>query len=129
MAGSLANIQSDKVDNKIVHQGVGAVVESDVMLASVSAAMVVAFNVRAHKNIEELARQRGVKISYFSVIYEIIDAVRMLMAGLLPPEISEVVIGQAEVRNPISIPRVGVIAGSSVTSGTHFQRCISASVT
>ncbi len=117
VAGSLANIKSDKVENKIVHQGVGAVVESDVMLASASAATIVAFNVRAHKNIEELARRRGVKISYFSVIYEIIDAVRMLMAGLLPPEVSEVVIGQAEVRNPISIPRIGLIAGSSVTSG------------
>ena len=117
VAGSLVNIKSDKVDNKILHQGAGAVVESDVILASASDAMIVAFNVRAHKNIEELARQRGVKISYFLVIYEIIDAVRMLMAGLLPPEISEVVIGQAEVRNPISIPRIGLIAGSSVTSG------------
>lgn len=117
VAGSLTNIKSDKVENKIVHQGVGAVVESDVMLASASDALIVAFNVRAHKNIEDLARKRGVQISYFAVIYEIIDAVRMLMAGLLPPEVSEVVIGQAEVRNPISIPRVGLIAGSSVTSG------------
>ena len=117
VAGSLANIESDKVDNKIVHQAVGAVVESDVMLASASEATIIAFNVSAHKNIEELARRRGVKISYFSVIYEIIDAVRILMAGLLPPEVSEVVIGEAEVRNPISIPRIGLIAGSSVTSG------------
>ena len=117
VAGSLANIKSDKVENKIVHQGIGAVVESDVMLASASDAMIVAFNVRAHKSIEELARKRGVKVSYFSVIYEIIDAVRALMAGLLPPDVSEVVIGQAEVRNPINIPRVGLIAGSSVISG------------
>lgn len=117
VAGSLANIISAKVENKIVHRAVGAVVESDVMLASASEATIIAFNVRAHKNIEELARKRGVKISYFSVIYEIIDAVRMLMAGLLPPEVSEVVIGQAEVRNPISIPRIGLIAGSSVISG------------
>ena len=117
VAGSLANITSAKVENKIVHQAVGAVVESDVMLASASDATIIAFNVRAHKNIEELARKRGVKVSYFSVIYDIIDAVRLLMAGMLPPEVSEVVIGQAEVRNPISIPRIGLIAGSSVTSG------------
>lgn len=116
-AGALANIKSAKVENKVVHRGVGAVVESDIMLASASAALVIAFNVRAHKGIEDIARKRGVTIKYFSVIYEIIDAVSALMAGLLPPDINEVVIGQAEVRNPISIPRVGIIAGSSVTSG------------
>ena len=117
MVGSLLNIKSDKVESKVVHQGVGAVVESDIMLASASEATVVAFNVRAHKSVEELARQRGVRMISFSIIYEAIDAVRALMAGLLPPDISEVVIGQAEVRNPISIPRIGIIAGSSVTSG------------
>ncbi len=117
VVGALLDIKSDKVENKIMHQAVGAVVESDITLASASEATIIAFNVRAHKNIEDLARRRGVEIGYFSVIYEIIDAVRLLMVGLLPPEVSEVVIGQAEVRNPISIPRVGLIAGSSVTSG------------
>ena len=117
IASSLSAIDSSKVNCKVVHQGVGGIIESDVVLATASNAIVIGFNVRAHRNIEELARQKTVTIKYFSVIYEILDNVRAIMAGLLPTETKEVIIGHAEVRNPINVPKIGMIAGSAVTSG------------
>lgn len=117
IASALSAIDSSKVKCKVVHQGVGGIIESDVSLATASKAMVIGFNVRAHRNIEDLARQKTVTFKYFSVIYEVLDNVRAIMAGLLPPEIKEVIIGHAEVRNPINVPKVGMIAGSAVTSG------------
>lgn len=117
IASALSAIDSTKVNCKVIHQGVGGVIESDVVLATASNAIVIGFNVRAHRNIEDLARQKSVTIRYFSVIYEVLDNVRAIMAGLLPPETKEVIIGHAEVRNPINVPKVGMIAGSAVTSG------------
>ncbi|MDE3268784.1 MAG: translation initiation factor IF-2 [Pseudomonadota bacterium] len=117
VTGSLQNIKSDRIKNKVVHSGVGAVTESDIVHAVATNAIIVAFNVKSQKDVDEQATRQGVTVKYFTIIYELIDAVRSLMAGLLPPDINEEIIGHAEVRNPISIPRIGIIAGSSVTEG------------
>lgn len=117
VAGSLQNIKSERIKNKIAQSGVGAVTESDVVHAAAINAVIVAFNVKAQKDVDDQATRQGVNIKYFTIIYELIDAVRSMMAGLLPPDINEEIIGHAEVRNPISIPRIGIIAGSSVTEG------------
>ena len=122
VVGALLNIKSDKVRNKILYSGVGAVNESDIVRASATGSMIVAFNVRAHKDVAEHATKLSVVVQYYTIIYEIIDAVRALMVGLLPPDINEVIVGHAEVRNPISVPRVGIIAGSSVKEGKITRR-------
>jgi translation initiation factor IF-2 len=114
---SIGKLATDKVMSRIVLKGVGGITESDIMLATTTGAVIIGFNVRAGRGLDDLAAKQGVAIKYFSVIYEIVDAVKALMAGKLPPIQKEVVLGHAEVRNPISIPKVGVIAGSSVMDG------------
>ena len=86
-------------------------------LAETSNAVILGFSVRATRKLYDEAVQRGVAIKYFSVIYELIDTVKELMAGALPPLSTEVVIGHAEVRNTIKVPKIGVVAGSAVTDG------------
>ena len=114
---AVIGIKSDKVKNRIVHKGVGGVSESDIILAETSGAIIVAFNVRAGRGLNEVAEQRGVPIKYFSVIYDIVDALKSVMAGSLPPVVTEIVQGHAEVRATIKVPKVGVVAGTSVTDG------------
>lgn len=119
---ALADIKSDKVKAKLVHQGVGAINASDVALAQASGAVIMGFNVRltrALKNVDQL----GVAVQYFSVIYDLIDAAEALLAGSLPPIQNEVVIGRAEVRKLISVPKVGVVAGSAVSDGKIARHC------
>lgn len=117
IAASLGKLNSDLVRNLIVHRSVGGINESDINLAQASGAVILAFNVRASSAVTEMAERRGVVINYFSVIYELIDSVKSLMAGKLPPVRTEVVLGHAEVRNAINVPKIGVIAGSAVLDG------------
>src|SRR5204862_6069045 len=101
----------------IIHAGVGAWNESDVLLASASNAIIIAFNVRPDRNAEEIATREPVDIRQHSVIYNVTDEMKKAMAGLLEPTFKEVRIGIAEVRNTFRVPKYGTIAGCMVTEG------------
>jgi translation initiation factor IF-2 len=117
VTAALEKLAHEEVKVAVVHAGVGAVSESDVMLARASDAAVIAFNVRASPQASELASRHGVEIRYYSVIYNAIDDVKAIMAGLLAPEMIEKAIGRAEIREVFSIPKVGKVAGCLVTDG------------
>lgn len=108
---------TDKVANRIIHAAVGGITESDLTLARAAKAVVLGFNVRAGRDLDAKAERDGVTIKYFSIIYELVDAVRAVMAGTLPPVLKEVVLGHAEVRQSFQVPKIGTIAGASVTDG------------
>jgi translation initiation factor IF-2 len=101
-----------------VHDGVGGINESDVMLASASNGIVIGFNVRPVQDAAEIARREGVEIRTYNVIYNIVEELRSAMEGLLAPEEVEATVGTAEVRQTFRASRVGTIAGSYVTDGT-----------
>jgi len=113
---SLENLKNKEVRVNIVHSGVGAINESDVMLASASNALVIGFNVRPDANARKLAENEKIDIRMYRVIYDAINDVEAAMTGMLAPEYKEVVLGRAEVRQVISIPK-GVIAGSYILEG------------
>jgi translation initiation factor IF-2 len=117
VTAALEKLAHEEVKVAVVHAGVGAVSESDVMLARVSDAAIIAFNVRASPQASELASRDGVDIRYYSVIYNVIDDVKAIMAGLLAPEMIEKALGRAEIRDVFSIPKVGKVAGCFVTEG------------
>ena len=117
IVAALNKLNTDKVKNIIVHRGVGGINESDISLSETSEAVVFGFNVRASNVCVDQAEKRGIVIKYFSVIYDLVDTAKNLMAGKLPPIETEVIQGHAEVRNAISVPKIGTIAGSSVTDG------------
>jgi len=104
-----------KID--IIHQGVGNITETDVMLASASGAIVIGFNIRPDSNIQKIARDEKVEIRLYRIIYELIDDIKLALQGYLKPKIKEVVGGQAEVREIFKIPKVGAVAGSYVLNG------------
>ena len=114
---AIAKLPSPKVSNRIVHRAVGGITESDVQLATATGAVIVGFNVRAARGLDDQADREGVVLRYFSIIYELVDAVKAIMAGKLPPIVTEQVLGHAEVRQTISVPKIGTIAGSSVLDG------------
>jgi translation initiation factor IF-2 len=117
LADTLAKLTDEKVKIRIIHAGVGAVNESDVLLASASNAVIIAFNVRPDRNAEEIANREHVDIRQHSVIYNVTDEMKKAMAGLLEPTFKEVRIGIAEVRNTFKVPKYGTIAGCMVTEG------------
>jgi translation initiation factor IF-2 len=114
---SLAKLSTDEVKVDVIHAGVGAITESDVMLARASGAIVVGFHVRPDPAARRAAEGQGVELRMYQIIYELLDDVRQAMAGLLPPSISERVLGRAEVRKIFNVPRVGVVAGCFVNDG------------
>lgn len=114
---AILKLNSDRVRNRIVHKAVGGVNESDISLATTSGAVIIGFNVRAIRGLDELAEKQGTLIKYFSVIYDIVDVLKSIMAGKLPPVQKEVIQGHAEVRATIKVPKVGLIAGTSVLDG------------
>ena len=114
---SISKLKSAKIKTSVVFKGVGGISESDVNLAQTSKAVILGFNVRASSMVSDIAKKNGVVIHYFSVIYEMIDAVKSLMQGALPQIKKEVVLGHAEVRDVIRIPKIGFIAGSMVLDG------------
>jgi translation initiation factor IF-2 len=117
ISSALAKLSTDRVKVNVLHVAVGGITESDVQLAQASRAIVVGFHVRPDAKARRAAESVGVEIRTYQIIYEMLDEVKAAMAGLLPPTTREVVLGQAEVRQIFSIPRVGVIAGSYVTDG------------
>jgi translation initiation factor IF-2 len=113
----LPKLSTDQVKLKVIHASVGAVNESDVLLASTSGAVIVAFNVKPERKASELAQREGVDIRPYSIIYELQDELRKAMSGLLAPVIKETYLGRAEVRNTFKVKGVGTIAGCSVQDG------------
>jgi translation initiation factor IF-2 len=113
----LPKLSNDQVKLKVIHASVGAVNESDVLLASTSGAVIVAFNVRPERKASELAQREGVDIRPYTIIYELQDELRKAMSGLLAPVIKETYLGRAEVRNTFKVKGVGTIAGCSVQDG------------
>lgn len=119
---SLQGIKSEEVRISIVHSAVGAINESDVMLASASHALIIGFNVRPDANARGMAEKDGVDIRLYRVIYDCIDDVKAAIAGMLSPTIREVVLGHAEVRQVIHTPKV-IVAGSYVQDGKITSNC------
>jgi translation initiation factor IF-2 len=114
---SLERLSTDEVRLKVIHGSVGAVNESDVMLASASNAIVLGFNVKADAKAAAQAQAEGVDLRSYNVIYDAINDVRAALSGMLAPEIRETVIGRAQIRQLFPITKVGTIFGSSVTEG------------
>jgi translation initiation factor IF-2 len=114
---SLERLSNEEVRVKVIHSGVGAISESDVMLASASGAIIVGFNVRPDPIAKRQAEREEVDLRLYRIIYNIIDDVKKAMEGLLEPEYREVVLGRAEVRATFKVPKVGVVAGSYVIEG------------
>ncbi len=113
----LPRLSNDQVTLKVIQAGVGAVNESDVILAAASNAIIVAFNIRPERKASDLAEREGVDIRTHSIIYELQDELKKAVAGLLSPVIKETSLGRAEVRNIFKVKGAGVIAGCSVQEG------------
>ncbi|MCU1269048.1 MAG: Translation initiation factor 2 [Acidobacteriaceae bacterium] len=113
----LAKMSNDKVRLKVLRSGVGAITESDVLLASASNAIIIGFNVRPERKAQELAEQEEVDIRLHSIIYELQDEIKRAMTGLLEPTIKETYQGRAQVLETFRIPKVGTVAGCRVTDG------------
>jgi translation initiation factor IF-2 len=118
LADSLQKMSTEKVRIKVLHTGVGAITESDILLASASNAIVIGFNVRPERKAADLADQEGVEIRLHSIIYELQDEIKKAMLGLLEPTIKENYVGRAQVLNIFRIPKVGTIAGCRVVDGS-----------
>ena len=117
LADSLQRMSTEKVRVRVLHSGVGAITESDILLASASNAVVIGFNVRPERKAQELADQEKVQVRLHSIIYELQDEMTKAMYGLLEPVYKEVYAGRAEVLNVFKITKVGQIAGCSVRDG------------
>jgi translation initiation factor IF-2 len=118
LADALAQLSNAEVQVEVIHRGVGAVTESDILLARAAGAIIVGFHVRPDNNARSAAEREGVEIKLYKVIYDAVNDVRAALEGMLRPEQREVVLGEAEVRETFKAPKVGVIAGCSVRSGT-----------
>ncbi|MXY18328.1 MAG: translation initiation factor IF-2, partial [Acidobacteria bacterium] len=117
LAESLTKLGDERVKIRIIHTGVGAVSEWDVLLASTSNAIIIGFNVRPDRNAAIVAEREGVDIRKHSVIYNVTDEVKKAMTGLLEPTTREKQLGLAEVREVFKVPKVGLAAGCIVTDG------------
>jgi len=117
VSDALKKLQDDEVGVNIIHEGVGDVNRSDVLLSSASRGTIIGFNVGASSENLALARNENVNVREYKIIYEVIDDAKKILKGLIKPKYEEVVIGRAEVRNIFKIPRVGIVAGSYITEG------------
>lgn len=117
LTDSLERLSTSEINLKIIHNGVGAITESDVTLAAASDAMIIGFNIRPDSTIERIADREGVNIRVYRIIYEIISDVKAAMEGLLEPQIKETLIGKVQVKQVFKISKAGTIAGVIVTDG------------
>jgi translation initiation factor IF-2 len=122
LADTLQKLSDERVRIRIVHAGVGAINESDVLLASTSNAIVIGFNVRPNRDATDVADREKVDVRMHSVIYNVTDELKLAMAGLLAPTLKEVRVGSAEVRQTFKVPKFGTVAGCMVTDGTITRR-------
>ena len=115
---ALAELKNDEVEVQVIHSGVGGITESDVLLADASEnAFIVGFNVRPTGAVKNKAKELGVEIKTYNIIYDLLDDVKALLGGLMSPVIKEETLGQAEVRQTFTVAKVGTIAGCMVTDG------------
>jgi len=119
--GLIGDLGDDEVKVKIIHSGVGAITENDVLLAETSNAVVIGFNVKVDTRAKSIAKNKGVDVKIYDVIYELSADVKAALEGLLEPEIIEEKVGTAEIRQVFKIPRVGLVAGSYIQDGV-FRR-------
>ncbi len=121
LSDSFSKLSTEEIQINIIHKGVGAITETDVMLASASDAIIIGFNVRPAGNARQLADKEEIDIRNYSIIYDAIDDLRDAMEGMLSPEMKEEVTGTAEVRELFKISKVGTIAGCMITDGKIFR--------
>ncbi len=115
--GMFEKIGTSEVKLKIIHSAVGGINESDVLLAQTSKGLIVGFNVRPDGGASQLAKQHGIEIKTYSIVYELMDDMKKALSGMLTPDIIEKQLGRAEVRNIFSVPKLGTIAGCAVVDG------------
>jgi len=121
LSNSFAKLSTEEIQINIIHKGVGAITETDVMLASASDAIIIGFNVRPAGNARQLADKEEIDIRNYSIIYDAIDDLKDAMEGMLSPELKEEITGTAEIRETFKISKVGTIAGCMVTDGKIFR--------
>jgi translation initiation factor IF-2 len=117
ITAAIEKLGTEEVAARVIHGGVGGVTESDVTLAEASKAVILGFNVRAHKEARDLAEQQGIEIRYYNIIYNLVDDVKAAMSGLLSPTLRETMLGNAQILEVFSISKVGNVAGCRVTDG------------
>ncbi|MDE3156187.1 MAG: translation initiation factor IF-2, partial [Acidobacteriota bacterium] len=117
LASTLTKLSDERVKLRIIHAGVGAINESDVLLASASNAIIIGFNVRPDRNAADVAEREQVDVRLHSVIYNVTEEMKKAMTGLLEPTLKEVRLGVAEVRDTFKVPKAGTVAGCMVTEG------------
>jgi translation initiation factor IF-2 len=117
IASSITKLSNEEVKLRILHSAVGGISESDVSLCIASKAIILAFNVRASNQAKVLAEKYGVDIRYYSIIYNLIDDIKLAMTGMLSPILREEYLGMVEIKQVYNITKVGKVAGSFVTSG------------
>lgn len=114
---SIAQVKKDEVSVKIIHSGVGAITESDVMMAAASGGIVVGFNIHANAHVKAVAELSGVQIFTYQIIYKLIDDLKKILSGLLEPEVTQIVLGHAEVRKIFMTAKKSMIVGCRITDG------------
>ena len=117
LADSLIKLSVETIQVNVIHKGVGQIIESDVLLASASDAIIIGFQVRPSANARKLAEKEGIEIKTYSIIYKAIEEIKMAMEGMLEPTKEENIVGQVEIRETYKISKVGTIAGCYVTEG------------
>ena len=127
IVSAVNRLSTDEIRVRVLHSGVGGITESDVTLARASGALIIGFNVRANAKAREVANQAGVPLKYYDVIYELLDELKVAMAGKLGPEYFENVVGRAEVRQVFQAGKFGKAAGCLVTEG-YIKRNLKARV-
>ena len=127
LTDSLQKLSTEEIQVNIIHKGVGAITESDVLLASASDAIIIGFNVRPTGNSRDLAEKEAIDVRSYSIIYDAINDVKDAMEGMLSPELKEEITGTAEIRETYKISKVGTIAGCMVLTGKIFRnsKCVS----
>jgi len=121
LTDSLQKLSTEEIQVNIIHRGVGAITESDVLLASASEAVIIGFNVRPAGNARTLADNEEIDIRMYSIIYDAINDIKDAMEGMLSPELKEEITGTAEIRETFKISKIGTIAGCMVTSGKIYR--------
>jgi translation initiation factor IF-2 len=117
ISGALEKLGTEEVAARVIHSGVGGITESDITLANTTGAVVLGFNVRAHKEGREAADRAGVEIRYYNIIYDLVDDIKAAMSGLLAPTLRETMLGNAKILEVFNITKVGKVAGCQVTDG------------
>ena len=121
LTDSFQKLSTEEIQVNIIHKGVGAITESDVLLATASDAIIIGFNVRPMGNARQIADKEEIDIRTYSIIYDAINDLKDAMEGMLSPELKEEITGTAEIRNTFKISKVGTIAGCMVTQGKIFR--------